>query len=604
MERSKVFPTIWLALCGLLCSVSPSMSTGLETTPDYYWDSQNFGSGLCIVKINSDGYPDVVGSYLEGGARYLMNDGPNWNWCEFDPQSGSSIEFGANQIKADIIYFIWDHMDVAMVSEGQINVYRNDRDGDLNLQHSMSIPESGTSNWIDVGKVNSDGYPDLVASAVLPPVNWKAYVYAHYNDTIPNSPSQELNPSDGPPQQIQLAPLRLNASREDIAVAAAQFILCYTNSNMAGYYLPNPVFNSMDPPEDVIDFAIADLDGDSDLDIVACSENRVQVFGNDSSPYTLLFFVGQQFAIANIRQVALGEFNYDGLPDLAVATTTNVTIYLNEGGPFNITQNPPAWQYNRLGQDFGGTCDMNELQFSDLRGLGSQSIVFSARGNGTGAIGVFKNIGNSPITPVRNFSVSDGQPGGHPNLIWLRNEELDADHYDIYRALMPDETPPSAEDFELLTTIDHPDTSYIDTTVTIHTQYDNYKIWYAAKAVDTADQESLWSNFVRFWGYYENSGSSPDHWTNATTELRLSLSAAPNPANNETHLIYGLTQASIVRLHLVDTGGRSITELYEGWAEAGEHSIAIKAHDLPSGIYFARLVSDGNVAIQKLVLLK
>jgi hypothetical protein len=200
--------------------------------------------------------------------------------------------------------------------------------------------------------------------------------------------------------------------------------------------------------------------------------------------------------------------------------------------------------------------------------------------------------------------VADGVPGSHPQLTWRPGEEQDADHYDIYRALMPDETPPSEEDFELLATVNHPDTSYIDSTVAIHTQYDNYKIWYAAKAVDTADQESLWSNFVRFWGYYEENGGSPANCVEAISESPLSLRAAPNPFNHETRLIYSISDAAFAHLQILDVAGRIVADLQNEWIEAGQHSISFDSQALPSGNYFARLSVGVSFAVTQLTILK
>ena len=594
-----------MALCAILSSAGTGQCT-LLTTPDYYWDSENFGSGLFVLRISSDIWVDIIGSYSEGGTRYMFNDAPNWNWCQFNEQTGASIAFGANQIKADIIYGVWDHWDVAMVSNGTIKIYRNDLDGDLNLQQTITVPENRDANWIDLGKINSDPYPDMVASSGGTQIGDQyLYNYSDYGNFIPSAPDQTIYVATAIPQQVQLANVGSVTSGEDMIVAGGHWIMLYENLNAYGLFASGySQLLSVDPNQNpVVDLDVADLDGDNDLDIVACSAYMVQVFVNNSTS-GINFNGGQSFSLENIEQIALGEFNYDGFPDLAVATTTNITIYINEGGPFNISQNPPAWQYNNLGNDFGGSCDMNELQFADLLRTGALSLLFSARGSEGGAIGVFKDTSNPRMCPVKNFTVVNSMPGTHPHLRWLRSEELDADHYNVYRALMPDETPPTQNDFELLAIVNHPDTSYIDSTVTIHTEYDNYKIWYAVSAVDEADNESLWSTFIRFWGYYENGGYRSGASLGIADHMSLDLTVAPNPFNNETRISYKLEKASLVRLELLDMAGRVVFVLQKGWIEAGDHSVAFGSEHLPSGIYFARLSGNGQSVIKKLALLR
>jgi len=59
-----------------------------------------------------------------------------------------------------------------------------------------------------------------------------------------------------------------------------------------------------------------------------------------------------------------------------------------------------------------------------------------------------------------------------------------------------------------------------------------------------------------------------------------------------------------VSLKIYDISGREIKTLVDGRLEAGYHTIRLDGKNLPSGIYFARLVTDNYEATKKLVLMK
>ena len=82
------------------------------------------------------------------------------------------------------------------------------------------------------------------------------------------------------------------------------------------------------------------------------------------------------------------------------------------------------------------------------------------------------------------------------------------------------------------------------------------------------------------------------------------LSVYPNPFNPGTNLTYSLTESGIATLIVFDVLGKEITHLADGWHQAGTYNVTFHASDLPSGIYFARLKSEGSSITQKLLLMK
>jgi subtilisin family serine protease len=78
----------------------------------------------------------------------------------------------------------------------------------------------------------------------------------------------------------------------------------------------------------------------------------------------------------------------------------------------------------------------------------------------------------------------------------------------------------------------------------------------------------------------------------------------PNPFNPLTTLRFRLDRPGFATLEVFDVGGRRVETLIAASLPAGEHAIVWHAGDVGSGVYFARLVTDGRTTSRRLVLLK
>ncbi len=78
----------------------------------------------------------------------------------------------------------------------------------------------------------------------------------------------------------------------------------------------------------------------------------------------------------------------------------------------------------------------------------------------------------------------------------------------------------------------------------------------------------------------------------------------PNPFNPETNLIFNLKKPGKIRLAVYDISGREIALLFDRHYDAGRHQVEWDASMMPSGIYFARLQSEGFQETRKLLLIK
>ena len=83
----------------------------------------------------------------------------------------------------------------------------------------------------------------------------------------------------------------------------------------------------------------------------------------------------------------------------------------------------------------------------------------------------------------------------------------------------------------------------------------------------------------------------------------------PNPFNPTTTIRFDLKETSTVRLEIYNVLGQQIVQEDFGTLNGGEYSRNINMSSYASGVYFYRLIANGNtgerfVAIKKLMLLK
>ena len=80
--------------------------------------------------------------------------------------------------------------------------------------------------------------------------------------------------------------------------------------------------------------------------------------------------------------------------------------------------------------------------------------------------------------------------------------------------------------------------------------------------------------------------------------------AYPNPFNPTTNLTFDVPLASEVELYIYNIQGRKVTILYSGWCPAGTYRTGFSGSNLPSGIYFCRMVAGDFIQVRKLLLVK
>jgi hypothetical protein len=78
----------------------------------------------------------------------------------------------------------------------------------------------------------------------------------------------------------------------------------------------------------------------------------------------------------------------------------------------------------------------------------------------------------------------------------------------------------------------------------------------------------------------------------------------PNPFNNSTIIKFRLADAGNIRLDIFNLLGQKIETLLSGTMSAGEHELVWNGNNVPSGIYFYRLVAGEKSTVKKMALIK
>ncbi|TKJ40448.1 hypothetical protein CEE37_09035 [candidate division LCP-89 bacterium B3_LCP] len=82
------------------------------------------------------------------------------------------------------------------------------------------------------------------------------------------------------------------------------------------------------------------------------------------------------------------------------------------------------------------------------------------------------------------------------------------------------------------------------------------------------------------------------------------MGAYPNPFNPVTTICFGLPVDGLVRLSIYNIKGQRVTDLVDGYRNAGYHEVTWDASNLASGMYFYRISAGEFNALHKMVLVK
>ncbi len=78
----------------------------------------------------------------------------------------------------------------------------------------------------------------------------------------------------------------------------------------------------------------------------------------------------------------------------------------------------------------------------------------------------------------------------------------------------------------------------------------------------------------------------------------------PNPFNPVTNFVFQLGQSGDVQLKIFDALGRNVSTVVNEYLEKGEYIYQWNANNLPSGIYYYRIIAPDFTETKRMILLK
>jgi hypothetical protein len=197
-----------------------------------------------------------------------------------------------------------------------------------------------------------------------------------------------------------------------------------------------------------------------------------------------------------------------------------------------------------------------------------------------------------PLTPANFVGASENN---HPKVIWTANTEADLSHYEVWKKK-------NSGNWSIRTTTTN--TSYTDTDELIVAPTDY--VYYKVRAFDEADNKSDFTQEIRFsvWGGFSKPiGGGIVQIDNIPDSYQMSQNY-PNPFNPSTTIRFGLPDAEKVLLQVFDVNGQLVSTLFDGYLEAGYHSVDFNAQQLSSGIYLYKLTTNSFTSVKRMLLVK
>ncbi|MDP8229402.1 MAG: T9SS type A sorting domain-containing protein [Candidatus Electryoneaceae bacterium] len=197
---------------------------------------------------------------------------------------------------------------------------------------------------------------------------------------------------------------------------------------------------------------------------------------------------------------------------------------------------------------------------------------------------IFNGVANQDTLIISHTNIEGGEEGIETNnnceIIWLEGN-IDED---------PQFVNPDEGDFHLTE-----DSPCIDTGTA-------FFVWEGDTLINLSEEQYIGDAPDMGAFEYDPQGVDPEGITPPVDYVLMNV--YPNPFNSTTTISYTLRVASQLILQLYDLSGRSVITLFEGFQQAGFHSANLTASDLPSGLYFVRLVASEQTLTRKIMLIK
>jgi hypothetical protein len=208
------------------------------------------------------------------------------------------------------------------------------------------------------------------------------------------------------PYTVAVADLDGDGKLDIIALNAdSKVISILRNISSPGIITTNSFAAEVDLPggNDMRGLAVQDLNGDGKPEIVTgnSSDNTISIFQNRSTIGNIAFAPRVDLPAGDGPEgVAIGDLDGDGKPDLAVANNNSgtISVFRNMGVGGDITTNSFAPRV-----DFLGLASLGYIAIGDLDGDGKLDMV-AAGGSGSQAISVYRNTATVGSITTNSFA--------------------------------------------------------------------------------------------------------------------------------------------------------------------------------------------------------
>ena len=502
-------------------------------------------------------------------------------------------------------------------------VYYNDGTGSFPTTPSWQSADIDYHGHLDVGDINSDGYPDVAVSVYLGSGGFstpgKVKLYLNNNGTLSSNPDWvsadefytfncAFGDADGDGDL-------------DLAVAGGEPYNSFSERPRI-YYNISGMLESLPSWKAIVsiytyDVNWADFDKDGDLDLVFAGDgNPNYIFEN----YGALISITPNWQSTDTSQYAnslfVGDVDNNGFLDLAVSDNNQLggsgkfKIYLNSSsGTLNTT---PFWSSSWYGYGSGiNLADIdNDNDLDLLTGGWFQPVRIYLNNNGTftftpqytsDTTSVVEAIVCGDVdkdaeeqvqqvfiddTPKKLFYLSRA-PLQKISRVIVGTDTLQLNEYcyDLESGWVMLTTAPASGvpvTFEVTVSRD------LDIGISNWDQAKgNYLFYNTTNPNYVLEEESLPEDFVLYQNY-------------------------PNPFNPSTKISFVIGSAyggSFVTLKVYDVLGNEVTTLVNEYKPSGEYEVEFKGHSdtgqsLPSGVYFYQLNTEKYVEAKKMILIK
>lgn len=496
--------------------------------------------------------------------------------------------------------------DQVVLNDNDLNVYKNQ--SAMIFQQTVS---GGGGSFIDAGMFDySDGSHDV---AIVN--NGNVRIYKNNGDgNLQSTPINNFNLGATKVKVRQMTikdePYKVSdiLDKWDLIVYNGSTLTVYKNNGANG--INSTPMASFDVGFQIFDIDVGDLNFDGYNDVVAV--------GGSYPNFTAKFFpnlqgvlvyenpswtVTSSTSIYATPRVKIVDINRDGMNDILFCSYEGLTSYfLNTTTGLNTTSQQTFLAYVPLGSVY-------ELDVADLYNQGGQALVFShahSSGNivyyGTKIVNA-TTINPNPVPPLLEKDYFQQGSLYRPKLILNNRKERDFQKYHIYKKR------PGNPNYNFLA----------ETTLSEYIDYSEYIIFddglpgndncfYKAQTIDLSNKISEYSNII---GFHVGTGGPPPNEENMyANELvvgapeEYSLFSFPNPFNPVSKIVYTIPKSSFVNIKIFDMSGRLIKELVNETKIAGTYTIDFNGSDLSSGMYYLVLNADKFQKTEKLVLMK